>query len=209
MILQIIRISLLGLLICGLLPFSALARDQAQLKDMFVTDSESALLLYFRVTNAFSAEMEEGIKNGIPVSFTFYIELLQAKNGWPDKDIVSRVFDHTLTYDNLKEEYLVSFGETKKIIAVSSLAEAEKLMVEIHDYKLAELIDLMPAVSYKARLKVRLAKKTLPLNFQYVIPFWNLWEFETDWYELDFMLKPANQPAKPVKPTNQQNQQNQ
>ena len=205
MLLKSNKIFLLTLLICCLVPFSAYARKQARLTDIVVADSASDLLVYFQVTDAFSVEMEDGIKNGIPVTFTFYLELLEAREGWPDKDIVSQSFDHTLTYDNLKQEYLVEFGETKKIAAVGTLAEARKLMVEIHDLKLASLADLVPGTSYKVRLNVRLTKKTLPLNFQYVIPFWNLWEFETDWYEVNFVL----QPAKSINQQNQQNQQNQ
>ncbi len=190
MLLKSSKIFLLGLLICSLVPFSAFAREQARITDIAVVDSATDLLLYFQVTDAFSPEMEEGIKNGIPVTFTFYLELMAEREGWSDKNIVSRSFDHTLTYDNLKQEYLVELGETKKIVAVDSLAAARELMVEIHDYKFVPLADLVPGADYKVRLNVRLTKKTLPLNFQYVIPFWNLWEFETDWYEVNFILQP-------------------
>ena len=188
MFLNSIKRSLLALLICCLLPIPALARDSAAIKDVVVMASESDLLLYFQVINAFTDEMKNGVKNGIPVSFTFYIELLERREGWPDKDIVRQSFDHSLTYDNLKEEYLVEFGETDRIFTADSLAEAGRIMAEIHDYKLENIADLHCGGTYKLRIKARLAKKNLPFNFQYVIPFWNLWEFETKWFEITFVL---------------------
>ena len=207
MLLQSIKIILLGLVFCCLIPFSAQGRQQAEIKEIVLTDSEDDLLLYFQVTNAFTVDMENGIKNGIPVSFTFYIELQAAEESWTDKNIVTQTFDHTLTYDNLKQEYRVEFAETGKNKAVNSLAEAKKLMTEIHDYKLASLTGLVPA-RYRVRLKVRLAKKTLPLNFQYVIPFWNLWEFETDWYVADFVVTDKTNQTDQTNKTNKTNKTN-
>lgn len=181
------------LLVCCLPPLSAFALEQAGLSDIVLIDSDSDLLIYFQVTNAFTPEMEEGIKNGIPVCFTFYLELQKTADGWPDRDIANISFDRTLTYDNLKEEYQVELGESGRRAAVGTLAEARRLMVEVHDYQLAALKDLDFAATYKVRIKARLAKKTLPLNFQYVIPFWSLWEFETDWYGAEFVFGQTNQ----------------
>ncbi len=189
MFLNSIKRFLPALFICCLLPIPAFARDSAVIKDVVVMTSESELLLYFQVANAFTDEMRNGVKNGIPVSFTFYMELLETREGGPDKDIVRQSFDHTLTYDNLKEEFLVEFGETDRIVTAASQIEADRIMAEVHDYKLETITDLHNGGTYKLRIKARLAKKKLPFNFQYVIPFWNLWEFETEWLEIKFVLE--------------------
>ena len=54
------------------------------------------------------------------------------------------------------------------------------------DFRVISLDRLDPEATYTLRVKVKLAKKTLPLYFHYLIPFSSLWDFETDWYTIDF-----------------------
>ena len=68
----------------------------------------------------------------------------------------------------------------------SSLEEAKNLMAEINDFQFYSIDQLDTETSYKVKVKAKLAKKTLPLYFHYLIPFSSLWDFETDWYELIF-----------------------
>src|SRR3989339_1117122 len=83
---------------------SALAQN-ATIEELIVTNSSTDLLLFLTVNNAFTKQMEEGIKNGIPVTFNFYVKLERKRNTWLNQQLVSLQFDHTLSYDTLKEEY--------------------------------------------------------------------------------------------------------
>ena len=47
--------------------------------------------------------------------------------------------------------------------------------------------EIDPDSSYIINVKTKLARKTLPLYFHYLIPFTSLWDFETDWYTIDFI----------------------
>ena len=169
------------------MPASALAGNRALIRDLIVVNSTRDLLVYFTVEKAFSSEMEEAIRNGIPARFSFYVELVQEKKGWPDKVIVTLSFDRILLYDSLKEEYRVEFKGENKIFTTRTLEEAKKIMVEVHDFKIASLFELSLKGKYRLRVKSLLAKKTLPLNFQYILPFSALWEFETGWYSTEFV----------------------
>lgn len=161
--------------------------QDAGFEEVIVTNSSSDVLLYLKVINAFTPEMEDGIKNGIPVTFTFFIELYRNRTAWIDEEIVSISFDHTLTYDNLKEEYRVELIEKKgKIIITKSFDEAKALMTQVNGFTVTGLDALFPDEEYILKAKARLAEKTLPLYFHYVIPFWKLWDFETDWYDVEF-----------------------
>lgn len=171
------------------MPASALAGNRALIRDLIVVNSARDLLLYFTVEKAFTAEMEEAIQNGIPVCFSYYVDLIEEKKGWPDKEIVTLSFDRSLVYDSLKEEYRVEFISKKKITTTRTLEEAKRIMIEIHDFKISSLAELPLEGKYRLRVKALLAKKTLPLNFQYILPFSTLWEFETGWYSTEFMYR--------------------
>ena len=162
------------------------AAARAEIKDIVVNNSSEDLLLYLTVDKAFRPEMEEGIYNGIPASFTYFVSLREMEGGRPGKKVVSMEFDHVLSYDSLKEVFSLYFSESNTTLTVDSLAEAEALMTEVNGVKIVALTRLRPNSKYFISVKVRLERKTLPLFFHYLIPFWQLRDEETDWHYVEF-----------------------
>ncbi|MFH1019004.1 MAG: DUF4390 domain-containing protein [Pseudomonadota bacterium] len=163
----------------------ALAQN-ATIEELIVTNSSTDLLLFLTVNNAFTKQMEEGIKNGIPVTFNFYVKL-ERKRMWMNQELVSLRFDHTLSYDTLKEEYSIVRSELAgQAFRTKSLAEAKKVMAQLNGSQILSLKTLLPEAGYLLLVKAKLAEKTLPLYVHYVIPFWSLWDFETEWYTVEF-----------------------
>lgn len=166
---------------------AARAQNEAIIEELIVTNSSSDLLLFFTVSNAFTRQMEEGIKNGIPVTFTFFVKLERKRSAWLNQELVSLKFEHALSYDTLKEEYTVIRSELPgQALRTRSLAEAKKTMAQVNGLAVLPLKSLAPEAGYLLKVKARLAEKTLPLYFHYVIPFWSLWDFETDWHSVEF-----------------------
>lgn len=160
--------------------------QNATIEELIVTNSSTDLLLFMTVNNAFTKQMEEGIKNGIPVAFSFYVKL-ERKRMWVNQELVSLKFEHTLSFDTLKEEYSIVRAELPgQTFRTKSLAEAKKVMAQLNGLTILPLKILLPEAGYQLKVKARLAEKTLPLYFHYVIPFWSLWDFETDWYTVEF-----------------------
>jgi hypothetical protein len=93
-----------------------------------------------------------------------------------------------MEYDSLKKEYLVHRNEKAGSKVTASLEEAKKLMSEINGFKVLPLGDLDPQESYTLRAKAKLARKTMPLFFHYLIPFSSPWDFETKWHDLTLQL---------------------
>jgi len=165
---------------------SAFAQN-ATIDELIVTNSSTDLLLFLTVNNAFTKQMEEGIKNGIPVTFSFYVKLERKRNTWLNQELISLKFDHTLSYDTLKEEYSIVRTELAgQTFRTKSLAEAKKNMAQLNGLTIVPLKSLMPEAGYLLKVKARLAEKTLPLYFHHVIPFLSLWDFETAWYTVEF-----------------------
>ena len=70
---------------------SALAQN-ATIEELIVTNSSTDLLLFLTVNDAFTRQMEEGIKNGIPVTFNFYVKLERKRKAWLNQELVSLPF---------------------------------------------------------------------------------------------------------------------
>ncbi len=162
------------------------AKD-AVIEELIVTNSSTHVLLFLEVKNAFTQKMEEGIKNGIPVTFKFSIEMSRNRKAWLDQEVIAQEYEHTLTFDTLKEEYTIIFSEQEGQPArTKSLAQAKQLMSRLNGLPVSPLSALIPDEEYTLKVKANLAEKTLPLYFHYVIPFWGLWDFETDWFSVEF-----------------------
>lgn len=159
----------------------------ATFTDTILTTSESHLILFSMLENSFTDEMIQGVKSGIPIQFSFFIVLESVANNWPDKKIVSMQFQHTLTYDTLKETYIVELEESAHKLSRSKfLAETQNTMGEINGLEISPLKDLMVDGTYRLKIRAELYKKTLPMGLHKVTPFISWWDVETDWHEIEF-----------------------
>ncbi len=159
----------------------------AKIGDIIITTSDSHLLLFAAVKNGLSGAMLKGVRNGIPVTFRFFIELEQVKNNWLDTVLVKHTIQHTLSYDTLKEEYIINFTEGKpETIVTESVEKAKEVMVELSGVQVLERSRLIPEAQYLLHIKATLAEKTLPLNMHNIVPFISLWDLETDWHTIEF-----------------------
>jgi len=158
---------------------------EATLADIVVTNSSRDLLLYLRLENGLAPEIIEGVKNGIPATIVFEVELFSARSNWMDKKIYSGEVEHTLTYDTLKDQYSVTLSE-KGVTRITgrTLEEAKALMTEINGFALMPLSGLTPDTIYTLSVRASLARKGLPGYFDYLIPFGGFKDMETDWHKV-------------------------
>lgn len=160
---------------------------KAEFTDTILTTSESHLIFFSMLENSFTDEMIQGVKSGIPIQFSFFIILDSVANNWPDKEIVSMQFQHILTYDTLKETYIVELEESgHKISRSKFLTETQKTMGEINGLEIFPLNGLKVNGTYRLKIRAELYKKTLPMGLHKVTPFISWWDVETDWHEVEF-----------------------
>lgn len=157
------------------------------ISDISITTSQAHLLLYCSIKNGFTEEMMTGVKNGIPVTFTFLIELEKAVKNWPDSTLTEMTIEHTLTYDPLNEQYQVTLPERSNgAVVTESLDKAMAAMTELSGIKIISLKELEPDAPYALHVHATLAEKTLPLNMHYLVPFISLWDFATETRTIEF-----------------------
>jgi len=165
----------------------AVEKNEPHFSDVILTTSETNLLLFGTLDNGFTDEMIQGLHSGLPVQFSFFVELHKIRKHWTNEQVVSLEFKHTLTYDTLKESYKVTMEETnQKTFTYQTLAEAENAMSEINGLKVYKLSKLIPDQAYSLRVRAELYKKTLPMGLHHIVPFLSWWDIETDWYSIDF-----------------------
>jgi hypothetical protein len=96
---------------------------------------------------------------------------------------------HTVKYNNLKNEFVITRSEhSDKPVVVNSVPEMKQIMAEVEDLRIAKLKSLKRNHRYQVSVKAELSKITLPFYLHHVFRFFLfLWDFETDWYTTDFI----------------------
>ena len=162
--------------------------DKPYLTDLIVTTSDDHLLFFGELRNSLSDEMIDGLHSGIPIQFSFFVELEKIKPNWVNDELTAIEFSHSLRYDTLKQNYTVETEEiSKKSHTVATLEEARRLLNEINGLKIVMLEELEPDQTYRLRVKADLYKKTLPLRLHSFIPFISWWDLRTDWHTIEFI----------------------
>ncbi len=160
--------------------------DKAVVRDLVVANSSRDLLLYCQVGDVFRPEMESGVLNGIPASLTFLVTLQEMKGNQPGRQLAELTLNHTLSYDALREEFRLTLTESPEVQICGKLDRARKLLSEVNGAKVISLTALTPGATYYLAVKVRLERKSLPLFLNYLVPFWQLGDYESDWYHVKF-----------------------
>jgi hypothetical protein len=179
--------ALVTLFVFGL-AFTAFARaEEARLTDIVATNAGDDLAIYFSVIDCFTDEMKKAIENGITTTFTFFIILNEVRGFLWDKKIADLKISHSIVYNSLKKVYEIRTSEkNSNLISVPDFHEARNLMSKIVGVKIAELSKLQKGKRYEIQMMAELEKIRLPLYLDYVFFFLSLWNFETDWYTVNF-----------------------
>jgi hypothetical protein len=176
---------LMSLIFLIQIPYAA---QDATLSNIIVTNTSNDLLVYLNVEGAFREQTVNAIMSGVPASFSFFIKLYQKRSMWFDKAIADIEIANSIKYNNLKKEFVVERSwENGRIRTAQSLQEAQKLMSDVDGLKIIHLNKLAKGKQYQVKAKAQLSKLTLPFYLHYVFFFVSLWDFETDWYTIDFI----------------------
>ncbi|MGD8345590.1 MAG: DUF4390 domain-containing protein [Desulfobacterales bacterium] len=189
MIVLLNRTTSVFLLILGLLLVASQAgyAQDATLTNITVSNTQDDLLLFLNLEGAFREEMKQAILSGAPSTFSFFAKLNRVRSLWFDKDIADLEVTHTIVYDNLKKEFTITRSwKDNNPEVTKSFDEAKKWMTEVDSLKIIPLNRLEKGEQYQLRVKAEVSKKTLPLYLHYILFFVSLWDFETDWYTIDF-----------------------
>ena len=170
-------------------PLNAFAQPQedAVIENIKLANTRDDLLTYFDVKKAFMEKINQAVLNGIPTTFSFYVTLYHSDDSWLDKKIADIQVKSTIKYNPLKKEFSVLRPwKDEDSFVTTSFDEAKSAMTEIDNLTIISLKNLIKGNKYQLRIKAKLDKVTLPLSLHYVFFFVSFWDFETNWYVINF-----------------------
>jgi len=185
----LIILCLLSLLVLSPALFNAESTPEriVTLEELTATTSEKHLILFATLKNSFTSEMIEILDSGIPLHFTFYIELYKTAENVPDEQVTELTVQHTMAFDTLKETYKVTLEEeNNKTHSFQSLIKAQQITNEINGIEVIELSQLIPDNLYKLKIRAELYRKTLPMSLHSILPFFSWWDVKTGWHTIEF-----------------------
>jgi len=157
------------------------------ISELTATTSDSHLIIFGILSNSFTNEMIDVLHSGIPLRFTFYTQIYKTDGNRPDEQISEKNFEHQMSFDTLKETYLVTLEENNnRVQSYKSLIEAKNVISEINGAEVVPLSQLIPGNIYKLNVKAKLYEKTLPLSLQSVLPFLSWGNVEAEWHTIKF-----------------------
>ncbi len=169
------------LLMMGLVsPVSAVSPDVVNIG---VGTKGKYVVMNARLVDGFTEKIQEAINNGVPIGFTFEIELRQDNTAWIDSLISSNKVRHRVQFDSLKKIYRFSeIGKNvRRNIITRKKSRFQKLMLTLKDIPIAPIYKLDPNEKYYVRVKADLETDRFWFPFNYIFFFVPFSEFETSW----------------------------
>ena len=152
-----------------------------ELTNLTVRNNIDDLQVDLTIKGIFTEEMKAAVSKGIPISLTLLILLYEVHDYWLDDKMASKTAVHDIKFDVLKKEYRIRRSWEKRIpLVVKDFEKAQRLFSEIEGFDVIPLKRLKKGKQYQLRIKSELSEKKAHLTG---LP----WQFETDWYTLNFI----------------------
>jgi len=178
-------ISCLILAVVSVLPVVTSARE-AKIADILVTNNTENVLLYARLENCFTKDMDTAILAGVPTTFTVVLDLYRERSYWWDEKISRKLIKNTVRYDSVKKIFSVSSTECETAV-FDDFESAKRAMADLSGIVVFPLKNMKKNETFYIMIKAELDKVRLPLHMENVLFFVSLWDFETAWYRQRFM----------------------
>lgn len=162
--------------------------NQAEIRDVLITQSTEHIYLYAKVSDAVSRDMEKAIMAGVPTTITFLVDIYRERSMWLDKKVAGAVIKQTVKYDNVKKIFQVWLHNSPDPESFQDFESAKRALTELNGIIAAPVRQLPRYQPLYVMIKAKLDKIRLPLGMEYIFFFVSLWDFETAWYKQRFML---------------------
>ena len=136
-----------------------------------------------RLINGFTDSITEAIESGVPMTFTYQVELRQENAILKDSLVSSNTIKHKVRYDSLKKIYRFSeIGKgVKRRIATRNKENYQDLMLTLDNIPIGSVRRLPPNEKYYIRVKADLETDRLWFPFNYLFFFLPFNDFDADW----------------------------
>ena len=162
---------------------STVSASSPNIVNVGVSTKGKYVVMNARLIDGFTEKIMEAIESGVPMGFTFEIELRKENTAWVDSLISSNIVRHKIQFDSLKKAY--RFSETgKKVrrkVVTRKASRFKKLMLNLKDIPITPIYRLDPDEKYYVRVKADLETDRFWFPFNYIFFFVPFSDFETSW----------------------------
>jgi len=186
---------LAGLLVAGLLVVAAPAAAAPAIVNIDVEVKGGTVAMGAMLIDGFTEDILEAIDSGIPMTFTYTIELRKSSALWIDSLVSTNVVSHTVQYDALKKVYRITLdsksGQSK--VVTHNINRLRELMLNLRDVPIASLKKLDPDERYYVRVKADMETDRFWFPFNYIFFFVPFNDVKTTWAESSPLAWQPNQ----------------
>ncbi len=157
--------------------------ESPALVNIGVSTQGNLVVVNARLINGFTDSIREAIESGVPMTFTYQVELRQENTIMKDSLVSSNTIKHKVRYDSLKKIYLFSeVGKgVKRRIATRNKENYQKLMLTLANIPIGSVRRLPLSEKYYIRVKAELETDRLWFPFNYLFFFLPFNDFDADW----------------------------
>ena len=130
------------------------ARADLRISDLDVFLNDHEVTVHVVLLGTLPDGLHEGIQSGIPAHVQLVIELWQFQRLLPDRMLITKTIERTLTYNVVTKEFKVASlkGETRPIHTTRDVRDAQRVLSDIRGVKITPASALDPAAVIYVRV---------------------------------------------------------
>ncbi len=180
------------LIASALFPQTVFAAGSPHFSELTAVLTKKEILLFASLKNSINEEMKEALQSGIPLQFSFTLQLLRPAAGRENELLLGKNFTHTISYNTLTDYYSIGYtgyGSTHRNpggISYADFPSAQKALNTINAMPVVAAEKILPGNRYCLRIKAELFHKTLPPGLTKLLPFLRWDDRNIEWQEVNF-----------------------
>ena len=131
---------------------------------------DGQIFVSFELTDAFSDEIREAIRSGLPTTFSYDLELRRALTFWFDETIASTTLAASVQYDNLTRRYHLSRSQDGRVSESQVVEDLEKARALLTTVDRLPLFSATP-LEANAEYYLRVSAQTRPQSTWFFWPW--------------------------------------
>ena len=145
-------------ILLGTLPLSSAFAENPAIVNISVANTGNIVTMDATLVDGFNNSMIEAVESGIPITFTYKVELRKIVPLWLDSLVATATVNNTVQYDTLNKAYsFSSIGKNiKRKVITRDKTLYQKLMLRLENLPIASTHKLSMSDKYYIRVKASL-----------------------------------------------------
>ncbi len=136
-----------------------------------------------------SRSVLEAAEHGVPLSFTYDVQISAPRWWWFDKVVVQATLSRRLIYNNLTQQWRVATGDL--FLPTATKEDALQVIKQVRGWPIAPVDRFERDVKYEGKVRVRLDTSQMARPLQLDARNRGAWSMASPWATFDFSIQPA------------------